>query len=733
MILKQKRKTAAAALAAVLLLVLVVTGCGVVQKWAPPLASKAAWLAWLALLAGFVWTCWYGSRAFWKMLSVRERLLLGAGAAVVALLSCAGVVWFLHSEDTIRQYDSTVYWTHFINWNNLFFTSIPQAFSELRTSLSAEYTLLPAVLPTPLARLGGLSFTSFVLSNDLFYQLPAMLFFAIFAERCIARAQGVPVRATRTLGLFVLCCVFTGPLLYLLQGYVDAIGLLWIGLLLNATLDHPLDRFSLSQFLYLALVSLLLLLSRRWYAFYIVGFYAAFGVEFAVRCAMQRRFDRRRFGALCAMLVSIAGLCVVCILLLNPNVLKQFLGNNYAEAYSAYKTRTLWNDLWVAGREIGLLVCAAALGGAVWMALHRGARAAVLRLTVASAVAVVLFCRVQSMGLHHRSLLYPLVLVGMCAGTAAVVRAVRKRKAKCAAAGVCAVLYGCNLAVCFVPATQNFPAAATALFSASRQYPQTLASKQALLDCTTWLQQQTSGTNKTIYACGDGALFSHELLRRTQMPVLLDALPNLFFSNIVDLRDGFPSQALLADYVVVLEPFQTAFASLQEVSWQVWKMVTEQYTLVKKFPVDGSTSICVYERPEGGRYARAKALSDGLREVYPDQPLVWQPDWFAALADFSVGTPEYRSWTPHLIATGTVVDCTLHTEGQLDRLSLTIGCNLPGTQLTVEADGEVLGEYTMQDSQTLELALNGAQSVRFVFKPQQASPVTVSFDDSRLS
>lgn len=726
-------KKAALSLASALLLVLVVAGCGAVQKWVPPMASEAAWIAWLALLAGFVWVCWYGTRAFWKALSVRGRLLVAAGAAVVALLSCAGVVCFLHSEDTIRQYDSTVYWTHFINWNNLFFTSIPQAFSELRASLSAEYSLLPAVLPTPLARLGGLFFAPFVLSNTLFYQLPAMLSFAIFAERCIARAQGVPVRAMRTLGLFVLCCVFTGPLLYLLQGYVDVIGLLWIGLLLNATLDHPLDRFSLSQFLYLALVSLLLLLSRRWYAFYIVGFYAAFGVEFVVRCAMQRRFDRRRFGALCAMLVSIAGLCVVCILLLNPDILKLFLGNNYAEAYSAYKTRTIWKDLWVAGKEIGLLVCAAALGGAVWMALHRGARAVVLRLTVAGMVAVVLFSRVQSMGVHHRSLLYPLVLVGMCTGTAAVVRAVRTRKAKCAAAGVCAVLYGCNLAVCFVPATGNLPSAVQAVFAGARQYPASLASKQAILNCTSWLQEQTSGTNKTIYACGEGNLFSHELLRRTQLPVYVDALPNLFSSNIVDLRDGFPSQALLADYVVVLDPFQTGFTDRQEVSWQVWQMVTEQYTLVQEFPVDDSTSICVYERPESGRYARAKALSDGLRAVYPDQSFVWQPDWFSVLADFSLGSPEYRSWTPHLIATGTVVDFTLHTEGEFDRLSLTVSCNQPDTQLTVEADGEVLGEYTIQDSQPLDLALNGAQEVRFVLRPQKTSVMTVFFNDPQLS
>lgn len=719
-----------------MLMVLVVVCCAVLQKILPATASIAAWLAWLTIMAGYVWVFWYATRDFWKSFSVKTRFLFTGGIALTGLLGSAAVIWYLGQEDTIRQYDSTVYWTHFINWNSQFFVDISTAFAELKKSLSAEYTLLPALLPTPLARLGDFQFTAFVLSNHWVYQIPAMLATAIFAERCIARTQNTALQAGRAFGMFVVCYLFGGPFVYLLDGYVDSVGLLWIALMLNVTFENPLKRFSIEQCLYLTLVSVLLLLSRRWYAFYIVGFYMAFGVEFVVRWVITRRFDRKYFSALCGMLITIAGLSSLCIVLLNPQVFTLFLANNYSEEYSAYKNRMLIQDLWNICQQLGFLTCAVSLWGTIWMSTRRGVRDVILRLVVASSVAVILFARIQSLTITHRSLLYPLVLISMALGTVALVQAAHGRKAQYAAVSVCAGLYICNTAIVFVPALQVLPAPIQCLFMQERWYPEKLESKQALVDCTTWLKQQTEGTNKTIYACGEGSLFSYELLRRSQMPEQLNTLPNMFASNIVDLRDGFPSQALLADYIVVLKPFASGFSQRQEVSWQVWQMVTGgEYTQVKEFPIDETKSICVYQAPEEGRYDRVKDLSDALRAIYPDKPFVYEPDWFTALAHFAPQTQyDYQTWTPHLVTAGEQVECELETSGQFNHLKFTVNCNQPETSLIVEVDGNEVASYTIENIQTVDVELDGAQSVRLLFQPPtDAQTVRVNFTETELS
>jgi hypothetical protein len=604
---------------------------------------------------------------------------------------------FFASEQDIKVYDSTAYWINVIADQRLISDSIPAYLLHLRDTFAREYNHLAALPLIPVSRWLGVTFTGYSLSVLYAYYLPACLFLSIFTLRLVrlARGEALPVRQ------FAVCfclCALCVPLLWpVMNGYLDVVGVLLFAFLLNASLHWDCTRFSVKRNLALAAVSLLLVLCRRWYAFNVVGFYLAFAVV-----ALPRAFSgqaARKLGSLVLNMAMIAGVCSLCFFLINPALFNLFLGNSYGTAYSAYKSMGMLRNLWEILTNMGLLWVVAALVG-LRIALRKdAARPLAVRLLIIAAVSYVLFSRIQHMGFHQAYLLLPTLLI--FAGTAVVFFISFAPAAwRTPLAAFLLVAISFNFLNGYEPRLKTAAYTTQPLTTAMRRYPQTNPDYELIRQVVDDLTERTQGTSRHIYVIGDGSSLSPEILKRSLLPEQTDAAPAVLVNNITDLRDGFPSQLFLADYVLLRDPFVTEFAAPQQVSVQASDLflndpATEShYRRVRDYTAsDGAIVLFEKLNPVDTRFV--DNLRDRLLQFYPDTPFVYEPDYFIALCRIDPDTPyTYNPWDDNALTfpktAGEPITIGLGGLAGQSTLSFELSCWEEGLEIAVRnQNGEI--------------------------------------------
>lgn len=645
-----------------------------------------------ALLLLFVWACVQkGVREI--SFTAKQWITALAGAGI---FFCAAGTWlyiFLAREATIKTWDSAVYWCKFIENIDLFYNDIFGALTRLVHTFSGEYSDL-AVLPMlPFGVYLGRWFYRYAFFVYVLYYAPFGVLFTLYLLRVMKRSMEIKPWH------FILCsfvCAFSVPLFHpVLLGYVDVVGLVLMMLHLHLTLDNDLQRFEIKTCAQLAVLSLCLLLSRRWYAFWIVGFYFSFGVSFLFRCVKDRKLHWKRAGALFANLSLIAGSCLIWLAVVTPATITMFLGNQYSEAYAAYKTRTDLGDLIYICRDFGWLLAAAAAVGMIGLLSQKNLREIGAKWIAIFVVSFILFQRVQSAGVHHRYLFIPIFLLGICSAIVLSGKAFPRprRQAIFVGALVCAYLF--NFAVAYAPAAHGLVSSKNAFFTQVREKPQTRNDVQTIQRVVREINSTTSAHNTKAYVVGDSDVSSQEVLKRALLPAALDATPNMLDGSIIDLRDGFPSSAFLADQVLVGEPIQTKRDSGREVIARLYDLFEKNpetanyYTLSQSYPLDGC-ELKVYHRVRPMTKAYIDLLKDDLKEAYPDAPFVYQPNYFFALCRIESSQPwQYYSWGPLLeVWPSEETSCLWQLDGAFETLRLTVNNWNEGASLIIRINGE---------------------------------------------
>lgn len=555
-------------------------------------------------------------------------------AVAVAAIGGMCIAFILGLEDTIKQYDATVYWMKAMDMNTGMYSNMWNTLMQIKETLSADYGNLPVVLFAPFFRYFGKSYLTFCCTTYLVYGIPGCFLLAVYSIRLLDKLESFELY--KIYGYIAIAVSFFSPaMLYpILTGYVDMVGVVWIGVLLNLSLEWQWDKILVKRSMLFAGVSLLLLFSRRWYAFWIVGFYLSIGICAIVKVICEKRRDYRKIGIVLINLAIIAGVSCMLIFALNKDVFGVFLGNKLSNAYAAYKTRTVIMDFAEILYNIGGIFCLCLIVGFGFLLVKR--KYVITILTVLPAVfAGILFGRIQSMGWHHMYLAIPhflvLVEIGICS-----ILYKAKDKWKKSVSVLIAILLVMNMGNSFLPSMGKIN---VGFFSHVKRYPEVMASKGVIKEATQYLRE----CEGAVYICGEGYDFSCELFNRSLLPNEKEALPNMLGNSIVDARDGFPSQAFLADYIVIRDPYTTGFEDIQQVTYQIYDMLKNSdlgkkyYKVDKVFNLaDEAGDIIVYKKIMPLHAEIVRYISDNIFEHYGNTDhFVYEPNYFVALANIS--------------------------------------------------------------------------------------------------
>lgn len=103
------------------------------------------------------------------------------------------------------------------------------------------------------------------------------------------------------------------------------------------------------------------------------------------------------------------------------------------------------------------------------------------------------------------------------------------------------------------------------------------------------LNELTKNTDDYIYTLASGSILNADILRKAHMPNINNAVPQMYDTHDIDLRDGFPSNFLKAEYIVTTDPIQTHLSTGQEVIRYLANEIQEEDSYI------GRHFICEYQ------------------------------------------------------------------------------------------------------------------------------------------
>lgn len=598
----------------VLLLCAILVG-GVITAYGGMLLVVLMWavcMGGLCLLLHFTWQTVFPCQRVAQDKTFLRSWLAGSavGVAVIAALVC---------------YRQTVYSDDAINYfakQTLLFGSFGQSgfygiHVLLESLLTADYKMFMNLFISVPYLFTGRSINAFMVCYAITCFVP-MWFALLMGAKYLA--QQLPVCHTALyyplcMAVMVLWPMFLWPATH---GMPDAFGLTFAAVIALLCADYRFETLPWPRLLAIFAATFALILTRRWYMFWILAFYAVYVLAVLVGAVRRKTLG----STLKHMLLFGVPSAVIIVGALLPTF-KTILTTDYADIYGAYYGGGFGNNCLGQLRTQGLIWLVLCAAGLVWLLYCRSTRAQAIVAAAASLGAMVLFTRTQSLGDHQSLILAPfylLMLFGLCAK-------LTQQKAKPwlrnAAAGVLAVFLVVNFGNALRLPGKNVQTLALSSESLDLTRRTDLAQMRAVTDfvlehCTedqtVYINMDSNGYSGTTFAYSDPA---HPQLQTM-----------ILWESSVPSTHGFPTGIWTSEYVMVTDRVdEGGIVGPINAALRTQSPAAVHYEYMTEFPLDGITLYC-YRRT-----ARPDAEeADYFKQVFAEYDARW-PEIFSQRID----------------------------------------------------------------------------------------------------
>lgn len=598
----------------VLLLCAILVG-GVITAYGGMLLVVLMWavcMGGLCLLLHFTWqTVFPGQRVAQDKTFLRSWLAGSAvGVAVITALVC---------------YRQTVYSDDAINYfakQTLLFGSFGQSgfygiHVLLESLLTADYKMFMNLFISVPYLFTGRSINAFMVCYAITCFVP-MWFALLMGAKYLA--QQLPACHTALyyplcMAVMVLWPMFLWPATH---GMPDAFGLTFAAVIALLCADYRFETLPWPRLLAIFAATFALILTRRWYMFWILAFYAVYVLAVLVGAVRRKTLG----STLKHMLLFGVPSAVIIVGALLPTF-KTILTTDYADIYGAYYGGGFGNNCLGQLRTQGLIWLVLCAAGLVWLLYCRSTRAQAIVAAAASLGAMVLFTRTQSLGDHQSLILAPFYLLMLFGLGAKMTQQKAKPWLRNAAAGVLAVFLVVNFGNALRLPGKNVQTLALSSESLDLTRRTDLAQMRAVTDfvlehCTeeqtVYINMDSNGYSGTTFAYSDPA---HPQLQTM-----------ILWESSVPSTHGFPTGIWTSEYVMVTDRVdEGGIVGPINAALRTQSPAAVHYEYVTEFPLDGITLYC-YRRT-----ARPDAEeADYFKQVFAEYDARW-PEIFSQRID----------------------------------------------------------------------------------------------------
>lgn len=555
-----------------------------------------------------------------------KAVLVGLWAAAVLYF-----YWTLGSRTFLYHWDYVNYILKQYHAEAAFAQSTGAGFRFLLDSITEDYTNFITLFTEFPFCLSGKTGDDYAFCQ-VFSVLPSLLVLLAGLTVKVGRMLRVKNRFWYFLIGFSWCATFPFVRMSAVLGQPDWFGLIFAFMLMLLTLDYRFDGIDLPRYLLIFAATAGIILTRRWYLYFVVGYCFAYVLMLAVS-SIRLAKDGQPSRAVHRMVRLVAfGLCAAgaMVLLLLPMV-RKILSFDYAGRYSYYNFGGITLELAAQTLRIGLLNFIL-IGMGLWFSAKRRLPALPCLAGAELLVSLVLFTRVQNTGSHQMLLFVPGWLLLFLVGSAALADGLKKHTAvKLCYWGftmVFAVSVRCSpLTTVALPGfvVNHFPLKAVSEFVRLDKltYDRTDAAQIQRVD--DWIDAHCDAEKgEFAYMIPHDMLYNSDMFQYAALPDI--QLQGKLSAGIsIPGTHEFPVRFFEAKYVLTAEPLPQTFVSGGELSGR-WNALfcaarDEHFTQAASFNMGNGTVFTVWERTEPADRAEVEYYLDAFAQedaLYPE-------------------------------------------------------------------------------------------------------------------
>ena len=555
-----------------------------------------------------------------------KAVLVGLWAAAVLYF-----YWTLGSRTFLYYWDYVNYILKQYNAEAAFAQSTGAGFRFLLDSITEDYTNFITLFTEFPFCLSGKTGDDYAFCQ-VFSVLPSLLVLLAGLTVKVGRMLRVKNRFWYFLIGFSWCATFPFVRMSAVLGQPDWFGLIFAFMLMLLTLDYRFDGIDLPRYLLIFAATAGIILTRRWYLYFVVGYCFAYVLLLAVS-SIRLAKDGQPSRAVHRMVrLVVFGLCAAgaMVLLLLPMV-RKILSFDYAGRYSYYNFGGITLELAAQTLRIGLLNFIL-IGMGLWFAAKRRLPALPCLAGAELLVSLVLFTRVQNTGSHQMLLFVPGWLLLFLVGSAALADGLKKHTAvKLCYWGftmVFAVSVRCSpLTTVALPGfvVDHFPLKAVSEFVRLDKltYDRTDAAQIQRVD--DWIDAHCDAEKgEFAYMIPHDMLYNSDMFQYAALPDI--QLQGKLSAGIsIPGTHEFPVRFFEAKYVLTAEPLPQTFVSGGELSGR-WNALfcaarDAHFTQAASFDMGNGTVFTVWERTEPADRAEVEYYLDAFAQedvLYPE-------------------------------------------------------------------------------------------------------------------
>ena len=423
----------------------------------------------------------------------------------------------------------------------------------------------------------------------------------------------------------------------------DWFGLIFAFSILLLTLDFRFEKLDLPRFGLLFLATAAIILSRRWYLYFVVGYYFAYAVLVLVSSARIAKVGRRQDALLQVRNLILFGLMsmVAMVILLWPLV-SHILGYDYADHYSYYNGGGMVTETYLQCARMGLMNLVL-MGMGLWFCLKVHKMPALPCLAgLEILLGMLLFTRIQNTGSHQMLLFLPGWFLLFLLGAAALAEGISRFRAAKVVFWVFTLVFATSvrcspLTTIALPGflVDHFPLAVTEEFVRLDKLIYDRKDLPQIKAIANWIDTHCA-EGEISYMIPHDMLYCPDHFKNCQLP----ATPindKLAFGFSVPGTHNFPMQFFEAKYVLTADPFPQTFVGNGEMSHKLnerFLAVRDEYfALEATFDMGNGTTFTIWRRTVAPTRAEVEYYLSAFKEEdaqYPEMFSQIAESWLAA-------------------------------------------------------------------------------------------------------
>ena len=404
---------------------------------------------------------------------------------------------------------------------------------------------------------------------------------------------------------FSWCITFPFLRMSAMLGQPDWFGLIFGFSILLLTLDFRFESLQPVRFCLLFAATAAIILSRRWYLYFVVGYYFAYAALVLVSSVRIARAGQKKQALMQVRNLVLFGLMsMVAMLILLWPMVRKILSYDYAGRYSYYNFGGLTLELAAQALRIGLLNFIL-IGLGLWFVAKRRLPALPCLAGAELLISLLLFIRVQNSGSHQMLLFLPGWLLLFLTGAAALAEGIQKHRVLKLFYWVFTLVFAVSvrcspLTVVAMPGflVDHFPLAVTEEFVRLDKLIYDRKDLPQIKAIANWIDTH----------CAEGELsymIPHDMLYCPDhfKNCLLPETPindKLAFGFSVPGTHNFPMQFFEAKYVITADPFPQTFVGSGELSHKLnerFLAVRDEYFAQEAtFDMGNGTTFTIWRR-----------------------------------------------------------------------------------------------------------------------------------------